>query len=83
MTVLPETFLGKDYERVLRNPTPSFNHCYVQSHLHVALEAARGDRCNVGGELSLETEPSTAPDVSICNFDNLTGCTMKFGRRTP
>ena len=79
MTVLPETFLGKDYERVLRNPTPSFNHCYVQSHLRVALEAARGDRCIVGGELSLET----APDVSICNFDSLTGCTMKFGRRTP
>ncbi len=83
MKVLPETFLGEDYERVLRNPTPSFNHYYVQSQLRVAIQAARGDRGFVGGELSLETEPSTAPDVSICNFENLTGCTMKFGRRTP
>ncbi len=70
MTVLPETFLGEDYERERGKPMPSFNHYYVQSQLHVALHAACGDRFIVGGELSLATEPSTTPDISICNFRN-------------
>ena len=68
MTVLPETFLGEDYERERGKPMPSFNHYYVQSQLHIALHAACGDRFIVGGELSLATEPSTTPDISICNF---------------
>ncbi len=83
MTVLPETFLGEDYELERGKPMPSFNHYYVQSQLHVALHAACGDRFFVGGELSLATEQTTTPDISICNFDILTGCTMKFERRTP
>ncbi len=70
MTVLPETFLGEDYELERRKPTPSFNHYYVQCKLHIALHAACGDRFIVGGELSLATEPSTTPDISICNFRN-------------
>ncbi len=70
MTVLPETFLGEDYELERGKPMPSFNHYYVQSQLHVALHAACGDRFIVGGELSLATEPSTTPDISICNFRN-------------
>lgn len=70
MTVLPETFLGEDYEQERGKPMPSFNHYYVQSQLHIALHAACGDRFFVGGELSLATEPSTTPDISICNFRN-------------
>ena len=70
MTVLPETFLGEDYELERGKPMPSFNHYYVQSQLHVALHAACGDRFIVGRELSLATEPSTTPDISICNFRN-------------
>jgi|GEM_PF-2355110 len=49
---------------------PSFNHYYVQSQLHVALHAACGERFFVGGELSLATEPTTTPDISIRNFRN-------------
>jgi Uma2 family endonuclease len=68
MTVLPETFLDEDYERERGKPMPSFNHYYVQSQLQIALHAACRDRYFVGGELSLATEPSTTPDISICNF---------------
>ena len=43
MTVLPETFLGEDYEQERGKPMPSFNHYYVQSQLPIALHAACGD----------------------------------------
>ena len=70
MTVIPthDASHVEDYEQERGKPLPSFNHFYVQSQLQIALHAACGDRFFVGGELSLATEPSTTPDLSICNF---------------
>ena len=68
-TMLPseETYSEK-YEQERGKPMPSFNHYYVQSQLQFALHEACGDRFLVGGELSLATEPSATPDLSICHF---------------
>ena len=68
MTLTAETYLEEDYERERGKPMPSYNHYYVQSQLLFALHAACGDRFFVGGELTLDTEPSTTPDISIGNF---------------
>lgn len=68
-TTLPsEISFSERYEQERGKPMPSFNHYYVQSQLQFALHEACGDRFFVGGELSLATEPSTTPDLSICNF---------------
>ena len=68
VTMPPETSLVKDYEQERGKPMPSYNHFLVQSQLQHALRAACGDRYIVGGELTLATEPSTTPDISVCNF---------------
>jgi Uma2 family endonuclease len=68
VTVRPETSLVEDYEQERGKPLPSYNHFLVQSQLQHALRAACGDRYIVGGELTLATEPSTTPDISVCNF---------------
>ncbi len=68
-TMLPsETTYLEKYEQERGKPMPSFNHYYVQSQLQFALHEACGDRFLVGGELSLATEPSATPDLSICHF---------------
>ncbi len=68
-TMLPsETTYSEKYEQERGKPMPSFNHYYVQSQLQFALHEACGDRFLVGGELSLATEPSETPDLSICQF---------------
>lgn len=64
----PETVLVEDYEKERGKPLPSYNHFLVQSQLQYALQAACGDRFIVGGELTLATEPSTTPDISVCYF---------------
>ncbi len=64
----PDTGREEDYERERGKPSPSYNHFLVQSQLQYALQAACGDRYIVGGELTLATEPSTTPDISVCYF---------------
>ena len=68
VTLPPETALVEDYEQERGKPMPSYNHFFVQTQLQHALRAACGDRYIVGGELTLATEPSTTPDISVCNF---------------
>ena len=67
-TLLPEASLVEDYEQERGKPLPSYNHFFVQTQLQHALREACGDRFIVGGELTLATEPSTTPDISICHF---------------
>ena len=68
VTAPPETILVEDYELERGKPMPSYNHFIVQYQLLHALHAACGDRYIVGGELTLDTEPSTTPDISVCDF---------------
>ena len=68
VTLPPETNLVEDYEQERGKPRPIYNHFFVQTQLQHALRAACGDRYIVGGELTLATEPSTTPEISVCNF---------------
>ena len=68
VTLPPETTPVDDYESERGKPMPSYNHYYVQLQLQYALHSACGERFLVGGELTLATDPSTTPDISICRF---------------
>ena len=63
-----DTTYSEKYEQERGKPMPSFNHYFVQTQLQFALHEACGDRYLVGGELSLSTEPTTTPDLAVCNF---------------
>ncbi len=67
-SVTPRSNEVENYERDRGKPAPSFNHYFVQTQLQFALHEACGDRYLVGGELSLSTEPTTTPDLAVCDF---------------
>ena len=61
----------KGVERRFRGKGRSLNCGIVQARLFVALSRVCRDQFSIASELSLASEPTSAPDISICNYSRL------------